>query len=329
MPRPVYRSGAGIVWWGANGHSMHPIIDSHLHLVTAAMFRRLRDRPRTLRPQALQKLLSESSRWTQRMQALEGVTLAQQAAKWAQAFDQAGVASGFFIAIGEGNEELAEFVRLNPARFQAWGSPSDPTAPEAARIVRRFREWGLRGVKLYPPTQRFSASDRAVYPVYEAAAEQGLAVLFHFGITIAPIYDLLFANPLHLSAAAKDFPDITFAIAHCGAGFLRETLFLAYHTENIWVDTSGTNNWREFTPGCPSLVEVFRDLLRAYGPSRVMFGTDSGAPEEYRRGILTEQRKAFGHLGRTEDELAAIFGGNARRLFGLPETAAHLPPRSS
>jgi uncharacterized protein len=306
---------------------VHAIIDSHLHLVTAAMVRRIRDQPRALRPQALQKLMSDSGRWAQRIRALEGVTLAQQAERWTQAFDRAGVAAGFFIAIGEGNEDLAEFVRLNPARFHGWGSPLDPTAPEAARTVRRFREWGLRGVKLYPPTQRFSASDRAVYPVYEAAAAQGLAVLFHFGITIAPIYDLRFADPLHLSAAARDFPDITFAIAHCGAGFLRETLFLAYHTENIWVDTSGTNNWREFTPGCPSLADVFRDLLRAYGPSRIMFGTDSGTPDEYRLGILTEQREVFGRLGVGEDERAAIFGGNARRLFGLAEAAPSPTPR--
>ena len=307
---------------------MPAIIDSHLHLVTAAMFRRLRDQPRALRPQALQKLTSESGRWTQRMKRLEGITPAQLAGRWARAFDQAGVATGFFIAIGEGNEELAEFMRADPARFQGWGSVVDPTAPEAARTVRRFREWGLRGLKLYPPTQRFSASDRAIYPVYEAAAEQGLAVLFHFGITVAPIYDLRFADPLHLSAAARDFPDVTFAVAHCGAGFLRETLFLAYHTENIWVDTSGTNNWREFTPGSPALADVFRDLLRAYGPSRVMFGTDSVDPDEYRQGILAEQREVFGGLGLADDERGAIFGGNARRLFGLPEAAARAAPRA-
>jgi len=69
----------------------------------------------------------------------------QHAERWAAAFDRAGVQTGFFIAVGEGNEELAEFVRLNPARFQGWGSVVDPTAPDAAAIVRRFPDWGLRG----------------------------------------------------------------------------------------------------------------------------------------------------------------------------------------
>jgi uncharacterized protein len=299
--------------------AMHEIVDSHLHLVTASMFRRLRERPWTLRPKALADLIGRSGRFASRMEALEHVSLSEQAAQWVRAFDRAGVTTGYFIAIGEANEELAEFVSINPARFQAWGSVIDPTTPDAASTVRRFREWGLQGLKLYPPTQRFSASDPAVYPVYEAAAEQGLPVLFHFGITVAPIYDLLYANPLHLSAAAKEFPDVTFAIAHCGAGFLRETLFLAYHTENIWVDTSGTNNWREYTPGSPSLEDVFRDLMRTYGPSRVMFGTDSGQPEEYRIGILNEQQDIFDRLGRDERERTAFFGGNARRLFGISQ----------
>ncbi len=298
---------------------MPSIVDSHLHLVTAGMFQRLRTRPWGLRPQAMAALVAAGGRWAERMERLEGVSLQQHAAQWAAAFDRARVDTGFFIAVGEGNEELAEFVSLNPSRFQAWGSVMDPTASDAAATVRRFREWGLRGLKLYPPTQRFSASDRAVYPVYEAAAEQGLPVLFHFGITVAPIYDLRFADPLHLSAAARDFPEITFAIAHCGAGFLRETLFLAYHTENVWVDTSGTNNWREYTPAAPSLEMVFRDLLRTYGPGRIMFGTDSTLPGDYREAILAEQRDLFERLTATEDDHSAIFGGNARRLFGLPE----------
>lgn len=296
---------------------MQTIVDSHLHLVTAAMIGRIRDRLAGLHPAARDRVTGQRTRIAGRLQALEGVTLAQQARRWAEAFDRAGVATGFFIAIGEGNEELADFVRLDPARFQAWGSVVDPTAAGAASTVRRFREWGLRGLKLYPPTQRFSASDRAVYPLYEAAAAQGLAVLFHFGITVAPVYDLRYASPLDLSAAANDFPEVTFAVAHCGAGFLRETLFLAYHTENIWVDTSGTNNWRAFTPGAPTLEAVFRDLLRTYGPRRIMFGTDSGSPEEYRAAILKEQQEVFDRLELTAEDRAAIFGGNARRLFQL------------
>lgn len=298
------------------------IVDSHVHLATAGMLHRRRERRWQIRPKALDAFAGRSSRLAQTAQALEGISLQALARRWTAALDRAGVETGFFIAIGEGNEELAEFLRLTAGRAQAWGSVVEPLASDAPAVVRRFQEWGLRGLKLYPPIQRFSASDRAIYPLYEAAAEQGLAVLFHFGITIAPIYDLRYADPLHLSAASRDFPEVTFAVAHCGAGFLRETLFLAYHTENVWVDTSGTNNWRDYTPGAPSLDSVFRDLVRAYGPRRIMFGTDSRAPEEYRVSVLRDQRETFRRLDLSADDQMAIFGGNARRLFRLDEPPA-------
>ncbi|TMI79557.1 MAG: hypothetical protein E6H04_10390, partial [Bacillati bacterium ANGP1] len=67
------------------------IIDSHLHLVTAGMFRRLQQRDWGLRPQATAALIGAGGRWAERLARLEGVTLAQQAGVWAAAFDRAGV----------------------------------------------------------------------------------------------------------------------------------------------------------------------------------------------------------------------------------------------
>jgi len=62
---------------------------------------------------------------------------------------------------------------------------------------------------------------------------------------------------------------------------------------------------------------VFADLLRTYGPRRVMFGTDSTLSHEYREGVLAEQQAAFQGLETTAEDQALIFGGNARRLFAL------------
>jgi len=52
-----------------------------------------------------------------------------------------------------------------------------------------------------------------------------------------------------------------------------------------------------------------------------MFGTDSTLSAEYRTAVVAEQRGVFEHLAATGEDRAAIFGGNARRLFGLHETA--------
>jgi len=293
------------------------IIDSHLHLVTAAMLRRQRERFPQYRKKAMEAARIRGKTFEERLAELEGMSLEDHARSWLEAFDAAGVQAGAFIAVGEGNEELSRFVAMNPQRFIGWGSLSEPRHPDAGRTVARFRSLGLSGVKLYPPIQRFLPNDRALYPVYEAAAESGLPILFHFGITVGAFYDLSFASPLPLSAAVKEFPEVTFIIAHFGAGFLRETLFLAYHTENVCVDTSGTNNWRDYYPGQPSLEQVFRDALRAFGPRRILFGTDSTAFGGYRHHILEEQRAILRRLELSDDDRQAVLAGNARRVLGL------------
>lgn len=293
------------------------IIDAHLHLVTATMIQRLRERPQTLRDRAVQQARPRGISLEERMRKLQGMTLEEQAAQWLAAFDQAGVDGGVFIAVGEGNDELAGFVAINPDRLHGVGSLTDPRHPDAARTVRTFRSRGLSALKLYPPIQRFLPNDRAFYPIYEACAEEGVPIIFHFGITVGAFYDLSYASPLPLSAVIKEFPEVTFVIAHFGAGFLRETLFLAYHTDNVCVDTSGTNNWRLYHPGEPSLEQVFRDALRTFGPKRILFGTDSTVWDGFRHHILKEQLEVLDRLELSPADRALILGQNARRVFRL------------
>ncbi len=295
------------------------IIDAHLHLTTERMVRRIMERPGTIREEAQRRSRSRGMTLEDRLKPVTGVSLKQHARTWLSAFDQAGVAGGVFIAVGEGNEDMAEFIALNPQRLHGVGSLADPRHPDVARQVRAFRSRGLCGLKLYPPTQRFLPNDRAFYPIYEASAETGLPIIFHFGITVGAFYDLSYASPLPLSAVIKEFPEVTFVIAHFGAGFLRETLFLAYHTDNVCVDTSGTNNWRLFHPGEPSLEQVFRDALRAFGPERILFGTDSTVWGGYRHHILKEQLEVLDRLELSAEDRARILGGNARRVFRLTQ----------
>src|SRR3972149_3749707 len=96
--------------------------------------------------------------------------------------------------------------------------------PAAAREVRRFPALGISALKLYAPAYRVPLDNRLFYPVYEAAAECGLPIIIHFGITVGAFYDLTNANPLALSVPGRDFPEITWIIAHFGAGFLREAM---------------------------------------------------------------------------------------------------------
>lgn len=295
------------------------IIDAHMHLMTAGMFKRTLQRASASREVARERARVRGLTFQQRIAEMEKISLAEQAKMWSDGFDAAGVSAGVFIAMGEANEELGEFVRLNPGRLHGCGSVIDPTHPDAARTVRRFSELGIKSLKLYAPSYRVHLNDRLVYPVYEAAAEAGLPIIIHFGITVGGFNDLMYANPLALSAPGRDFPEVTFIIAHFGAGFLREAMFLAYHTENICVDTSGTNNWRLYVPGEPSLEQVFRDALRTFGAKRILFGTDSTFFSGYRKQIVEEQVGVLGRLDLTPEDRDLILAGNARRIFGIKD----------
>ena len=295
------------------------IIDAHLHVMTAAMFQRQRDRATQMRQLARERARVRGRSWQDWMKELESITLAEQAKRWLDGFDAAGIRAGVFIAMGEVNDELSEFMKLRPDRLLGCGSLLDPTHPDAAREVRRFPDLGIRALKLYAPSYRVPLSDRLFYPVYEAAAECGLPIIIHFGITIGAFFDLTNANPLAISVPGRDFPELTFIIAHFGAGFLREAMFLAYHTDNICVDTSGTNNWRLYVPGEPSLESVFGDAVRAFGASRILFGTDSTLFSGYRRKIVEEQTGILDRLELPADDRALILAGNARRIFGIAD----------
>ncbi len=295
------------------------IIDAHMHLMTAEMFRRTLQRGFGTRQIARERARVRGGTFRERIAQLDAISLADHVKMWLEGFDGAGVRAGVFIAMGEANDELAEFVKLRPDRLYGCGSVLDPTHPDAARTVRRFPSLGLSALKLYAPAYRLHLNDRLLYPIYEAAAECNLPIIIHFGITVGAFYDLTYANPLALSAPGRDFPEVTFIIAHFGAGFLREALFLSYHTENICVDTSGTNNWRLYVPGEPSLEQVFRDALRTYGARRILFGTDSTFFSGYRKQIVEEQVGILDRLDLTAVDRGLILAGNARRIFGMKD----------
>jgi hypothetical protein len=295
------------------------IIDAHLHVMTPSMFQRQRDRATQMRQVARERSRVRGRSWQDWMKDLETTTLAEQAQTWLDGFDAAGVRAGVFIAMGEANDELGEFMRIRPDRLFGCGSLLDPTHPDAAREVRRFASLGIHALKLYAPSYRVALNDRLFYPVYEAAAESRLPIIIHFGITVGAFFDLTYANPLAISAPGRDFPEVTFIIAHFGAGFLREAMFLAYHTDNICVDTSGTNNWRLYVPGEPTLEAVFRDALRAFGASRILFGTDSTLFSGYRKNIVDEQTAILDRLDLSAEDRALVLAGNARRIFGIPD----------
>ncbi len=97
----------------------------------------------------------------------------------------------------------------------------DPLAADAAGRLRELAAAGARGLKLHPSLQAFVPSDRAHYPLYEAAAELGLPVVFHTGQTGIGAglpggrgIKLRYSDPMLIDDVAADHPDLTIILAH-------------------------------------------------------------------------------------------------------------------
>ncbi|MHB2020604.1 MAG: amidohydrolase family protein, partial [Candidatus Xenobia bacterium] len=222
------------------------IIDFHLHMMTAGLRRRWMER---LASQP--DLQRAAQRNTEKKLAMGGATAVvlpespEQAAQWwLEHLDKNGVAIGAFMCGVAENEEFNRFLSMSP-RFVGitWLNAADTEAPA---ILEREVAAGMRMVKLYPPAQHFHLNDRACYPFYETCARLNVPILIHMGITMGYYADLTYANPLDLHVPARDFPEVTFTIAHFGAGFLRECLMLAYQVENLCFDSSGSNSWLKY-----------------------------------------------------------------------------------
>jgi predicted TIM-barrel fold metal-dependent hydrolase len=246
-------------------------------------------------------------------------TVEAAAMAWAAELDRHGVAAAVFLALAPRPETLRQFAACRPDRFFAFTFVNPWEEGAAAVLEADVRERGFRGLKLYPTIQNFHAYDERAYPVYARAEALGIPVLFHFGITLDYRADLRYANPLDLQPVARDFPGLPLIVAHAGAGFFRETLFLAYHCANVHVDTSGSGTWMRYLPRPLSTRQVLERLLDVFGPDRVIFGSDSRHRSEgYRHWLLAEQRQNLEALRIPEAAQRSILGGTMARLLKMP-----------
>jgi predicted TIM-barrel fold metal-dependent hydrolase len=295
------------------------IIDAHVHMISPGMVRDSADRIKAIYPQFNATVEANmKSRFGGKSPDQVFGSIKDQADTWLKALDENGIDRAVFFPISERPEEIREFVGYAPDRFLGYAfinNPALPSAPEKLRTM--VKEHGAVGLKLYPCIQMFNACDEALFPLYEEAQSLKIPITFHFGITLAPIADYRYTNQIDLQLPLRLFPDLNIIVAHFGAGYFREVCLLGFHCKNIHLDTSGTNNWRDFTPERMPLEEVYKRAVEIYSPERILFGTDTVMRKDsgYRTAIKAEQTGIVENLKISDGERRLIMGGNAARLF--------------
>jgi len=202
----------------------------------------------------------------------------------------------------------------------------DPTRGEAA-VRAAIDLWAkdptIRGVKLYPGYQSFYPHDPRVEPILEFAHRRGIPVLVHQGDTLDPGGMVKFARPIELDEVAVRYRDVTFVLCHLGNPWIDEAAEVVYKNENVYTDTSGLLA-HPSAPYFDRMVEQARRRLEnaIFGVGRVdrfLYGSDWPLEELGVAVSLVES------LDLPDQDRALILGGNAARLYRLPDR----PPRPS
>jgi uncharacterized protein len=244
-----------------------------------------------------------------------------QAERWSVEVEEARL-EGIVFLTGGGNRTLAHAIAGQPRMFGF--AHHDPFGPHAADELRRaVKEDGLKGYKVLAPALMGRIDDEALYPVWQAVEELGLPVIVHFGTLDGGggVAEHVNISPLRLHDVAKAFPEVPFVIPHFGCSYPGDLLQLAWACRNVYVDSSGNNEWIRWMPYALTLSDLFAKFLSTIGPERIIFGSDSA---HFPRGLISsyfdDQVGIVNALGLSEHERHLIFAGNAARLLRLENT---------
>ncbi len=215
----------------------------------------------------------------------------------------------------EQNQWYARWMREHPDRIGAFAA-LNATAPDAAPdAIDRAADNGFLGIgECLPQVQGHTLRERCWTQVVEACIERDLPINLHVTEPAGHDYPGKVQTPLEDYVwLAGEYPQAKLILAHWG-GLL--PLFEMNPTvrrkmANVLYDTAAS----------PLLYDkaVFRTVLDAIGPERILYGSDyplrlypGRLKEPDFHTFLDEIRSA----GLSQDELDAVLHGNARKLLG-------------
>ena len=178
----------------------------------------------------------------------------------------------------------------------------------------------MNGLKWHPDDGYYPNSPEA-YAVLEVASELGVPLLTH--CSPLPRSRAKYAMPIYLDDIALDFPNLEIIAAHMGHIWWHDWAALAQYKRNISGDLA---MWQLMAVSKPVLFRRYlREILDILGPEQVIFASDGPVFEPLVsnrewvaiiKGLTT--RGADG-LSFTEEEVDAVLGGNAARIFRLKQ----------
>ncbi|OIJ65491.1 amidohydrolase family protein [Streptomyces mangrovisoli] len=234
------------------------------------------------------------------------------------------------------NGAVAAFCARRPERLLGIGTVSLQHPKQAvAQLEAAVREYGLRGVQISTSAgPGRELDDPALEEFWAAAEELGAAVLIHpWGCTLGerlnsyylfnsvgnPVETSLALSRIVYSGLLERHPDLRIWSAH-GGGYLASYAVRADHAWHARADARTTTEppsallRRTFVDSLVYTPEQLRHLVSVMGAGQVTLGSDY--PFDMGVEDPVDRLEAAGFDAAT---VAAVRGGNAARLLGLPE----------
>jgi uncharacterized protein len=209
------------------------------------------------------------------------------------------------------NYEIADFAAQNADIVIPFASIDPRKGRMGAREARDLIEnHGVRGFKFHPIMQNIHPADRIAYPIYEVVAAHKLPAIFHTGhsgmgtgLPGGGGVHLKWGQPMLIDDVAVDFPDMKIVLAHPSWPWVDESLSMALHKDNVFIDLSGWSP-KYFQP---QIIQYANGPLKA----KMMFGSDFPLihPDKW--------LEAAQQVGFKSQVLPGIMKDNAARLLGL------------
>ena len=231
------------------------------------------------------------------------------------------------------NDALVSVAESKRGRFTALATlPLNDPSASVRELQRACRQLGLRGAMLFSNVNGVALADARFWPLYEAADDLGAVLYIHptssVGVAamtefwLMPLVGFLFDTTLaaaHLvfSGVVERFPRIQWVLCHLGGA-------IPYVAERLDRGFEAFSECRAHIPRPPSeyLKGFYYDAVnfdpRALELALAFAGADhilAGSDYPHQIGSLPRMLEAIRSLAISEQEKAAILGGNASRLL--------------
>jgi len=211
------------------------------------------------------------------------------------------------VDVEAANAFLADELRGRPgSRGQMLVTPSHD--PEFIReTVRRCRFVGLKCYHVYSPTRptfESAIEDFLPEPQVRIAHEEGLSITLHM-VRARALAD--HRNQETIRHYCERYPGMRLILAHAARGFnvhhTIEGIESLRGLGNVWFDTSAVTD-------CGAIEAI----LRTFGPSRVLYGSDF--PVSHLRGRCVSLGDSFLWISAANTELSVPYGAIDLALVG-------------